>query len=280
MARPQKKGLDYFPLDTTMDQTNDDIVMLEAKYPKKGFKTIIKLYMKIYSDEGYFINWNEKSSLLLTKRVNTDINLINSIINDLVSWEVFDKKLYKKYKVLTSQRIQKTYFEAVKKRKEVVVFKNYLLVDSINDNINLINAGINPQSKEDYIKENYIKELSSVEKKELIPYDKILYYLNLKTGKLNKSVFQQYGRGKKTDGYIKGRWEDNIKKKLNYEQSLDAFNKCIDNTYLFRMKQGGDLTHMKPSTIFNGKFWERVTGERWGFKEEIKKEDNLTYRDV
>ncbi len=37
---------------------------------------------------------------------------------------------------------------------------------------------------------------------------------------------------------------------------------------------------MKPSTIFNGKFWERVTGERWGFKEEIKKEDNLTYRDV
>ena len=155
MARPQKKGLDYFPLDTTMDKTNDDIEMLEAKYVTNGFKTIIKLYMKIYQEEGYFLKWCEKSSLLLAKRVNADINEINSIINDLVHWGVFDEIMFNEYQILTSRRIQSTYMDVTKKRKQVIMIDEFLLVEAINDNINLINVGINPQSKE---KETKVKK--------------------------------------------------------------------------------------------------------------------------
>jgi hypothetical protein len=156
MARPQKKGLDYFPLDVLMDIANDDIQMLEAKYTTNGFETVIKLYMKIYSDEGYFIKWCEKSSLLLAKRVNADINEVNDIINDLVSWGVFDKKLYKEYNVLTSKRVQKTYIDATKKRKLVEVIDTLFLLDEkVNSNINLINSVIYPQSK---VKKSKVKK--------------------------------------------------------------------------------------------------------------------------
>ena len=186
MARPKKKGLSYFPLDTTMDKTNDDIEMLEAKYVKNGFKTIIKLYMKIYDDEGYFVKWNEKTSLLLAKRVNADINEVNAIINDLVHWGVFDEILYDNYKILTSKRIQETYFEAVKRRDEVIVFEEFLLINKINDNINLVNVGINPQRKEKNSKEDNIKVIK--EEKKLPPKTLYLEFVLLTDNEHSKLV--------------------------------------------------------------------------------------------
>ena len=45
MARPQKKGLDYFPLDVDIDQ-DDKIALIEAKHGAIGFAVIIKLLMK------------------------------------------------------------------------------------------------------------------------------------------------------------------------------------------------------------------------------------------
>ena len=146
MARPQKKGLDYFPLDVTMDKTDSDIEILEAKY-NNGFLILIKLFMKIYQDEGYFIKWGEKESLLLSKRVNVDFNEVNSVINDLVDWGVFDSELFKKFKILTSNRIQGTYIDAVKKRKSVDMINSLILTNDINSNINLVNSDIYPQSK-------------------------------------------------------------------------------------------------------------------------------------
>lgn len=151
MARPQKKGLDYFPLDVTMDKTDSDIEILEAKY-KNGFLVLIKLYMKIYQNEGYFIKWDEKESLLLSKRVNSDFNEVNSIINDLVEWNVFNCDLFKKFNILTSKRIQETYIDAVKKRKSVDMIDSLMLTKLINGNINLVNSDIYPQSKVSAIK--------------------------------------------------------------------------------------------------------------------------------
>jgi uncharacterized phage protein (TIGR02220 family) len=103
------------------------------------------------------------------------------------------------------------------------------------------------------------------EKKETIPYNKILLYLNTKTGKISLDKKFQYGRGKKTDSYIKQRWEEGIKNRYTYKDNLDRFYLCIDNTYLFRMADDGDLTYMKPSTIFNGEMESRVNNSLWNW---------------
>ena len=46
MARPQKIGLDYFPLDTDIDQ-DDKVAIIEAQHGMLGFSVVIKLLMKI-----------------------------------------------------------------------------------------------------------------------------------------------------------------------------------------------------------------------------------------
>jgi len=175
MARPQKKGLDYFPLDVTMDKTDSDIEILEAKY-KNGFAILIKLYMKIYQEEGYFIKWDEKQSLLLSKRVNVDFKEVNDVVNDLTIWGVFDNELFLKYNILTSYRIQGTYIDAVKKRKSVDMFNSLMLTEIVNSNINLIDSDIYPQSK---VKKSKVKE----SKENKLEFDLFWNLYDKKTGR-------------------------------------------------------------------------------------------------
>lgn len=159
MARPQKEGLDYFPLDVDMDQ-DDKIALIEARYGLIGFGVVIRLFMKIYKN-SYFYEWTEKEQLLFARRVNVDINVINEIINDCLKWGIFDKSIYEKHKVLTSRGIQRRYLKAVDRRQRVQISSAYFLLDDeeVNAYKNLIivnnnpcsindNASINPQNKE------------------------------------------------------------------------------------------------------------------------------------
>lgn len=165
MARPQKIGLDYFPLNVDIDQ-DDKIAIIEAKHGILGFAIAIKLLMKIYS-EGYYYDWTEKEQILFSKRVNVNINDLNVIINDCVKWGLFDEELFNKYKIMTSRGIQLRYFEAVKRRKRVEIAKQYLMLTdidintytnivivNINEEGEIVNVDINPQSK---VKESKVK---------------------------------------------------------------------------------------------------------------------------
>lgn len=135
MARPQKSGIDYFPVDVDMDQ-DDKISLLEAEHGIEGFGILIKLLMKIYK-EGYFYEWTEKEQLLFSKRVNVDINRVNVVINSCLKWGFFDKTMFGKYRILTSSGIQKRYLEATSRRKKVEIVKEYCLVD-INNYSNVV----------------------------------------------------------------------------------------------------------------------------------------------
>jgi len=160
MVRPTKLGINYFPLDIDMDQ-DDKIQMIEAKYPEKGFEIITKLWMKIYK-EGYYYKWGEKEQLLFTNKIpNVDIDYINAVIEDAVKWEIFDRKRFVKYKILTSNGIQKRYLEATKRRKEVEIISEYwvnLNNNSENDNIIFKKVDNKKQSKVQYstVKENKV----------------------------------------------------------------------------------------------------------------------------
>jgi len=177
MARPQKVGVEYFPLDVDIDQ-DDKVAIIEAQHGIKGFGIVIKLLMHIYKN-GYYYEWTEKEQLLFSKRVNVDINEVNVIINDCIKWGLFDERLFKSFKILTSRGIQKRYFEIVKRRQRVEVIKEYLLFDSddinvcsnlvivnINDNTEEVNVIINPQSKEkkSKVKESKVKDNARAQK--------------------------------------------------------------------------------------------------------------------
>ncbi len=154
MARPLKDGLDYFPLDVDIDN-DDKFQMIEGKYGNDGFTVIIKTIMWIYAN-SYYRYYGENEGLLLIKRVNVDINRVNAIINDAIEWGIFDKKLFSKYKILTSNGIQKRYWGAVERRINVKIIREYWIYEPdrvlVSANINLINVSNKGKSKVDQSK--------------------------------------------------------------------------------------------------------------------------------
>jgi len=140
-GRPLKNGVDYFPLEVILD---DKFELIEAEHGITGFGILIKIYQKIYAN-NYWIKWDKKAVLVFSNRVNVDINSINAIINSCIEWEVFNKKLFKNFEILTSKGIQERFFEIVKRRKAVEVCGDFLLI--VNAYKNLINVDHNSQRK-------------------------------------------------------------------------------------------------------------------------------------
>lgn len=175
MARPIKKGIEYFPLDTQFD---DKIELLIAEKGAISLSILITLWQLIYSNEGYFIDYNEDLIFLIKRRLLIDETLISDVINATIKRNIFDKDLYEQYKILTSKAIQKRYFLISKKKKNLVVKKEFFLLDineysniviteitGINSEITSVNSeitGVFPeittQIKEKKIKEKEIKE--------------------------------------------------------------------------------------------------------------------------
>ena len=149
MARPQKEGLDYFPLDVDMDQ-DDKLFFIEAKHGLIGFAIVIRLLMQIYK-EGYYKHYSDdKDAFLLSKRLSVDVNVIKNVVNDCINEGFFNRNLYGQYGILTSKGIQKRYLEACTRRKQVSIIKEYCLIDPesykniVFEYINPANVDINP----------------------------------------------------------------------------------------------------------------------------------------
>ena len=167
MARPQKEGLDYFPLDVDMCQ-DDKIYILEVECGLEGFGLLIKLLMKIYK-EGYYIKWDNKVAKIFAHKNSVDVNVINNLIETALSNDLFNNKLYEEFNILTSKGIQKRYFKATSRRKEVEYKKEYNLINVNNYNnlveVNEVNVNNNPKSVNDNVdKSTQSKEQNSKEK--------------------------------------------------------------------------------------------------------------------
>ena len=197
MARPQKKGLDYFPFDIELDIKWD---LLEAEFGLTGFAIAVKLYQRIYKN-GYYWNVTEDELLLTSKRVNVDINLINDIINKMIVRNFFNSKIYKKHSILTSEGIQKRYFEATKRRDNVDIHKELLLTETpVNVTLTSLNAHNNPQRKEKKRKEK---------KRVFVPpsFDEVLQYFS-KEGYTEESAERFF------KGYDVNEWRDSTDKPI------------------------------------------------------------------
>lgn len=125
-----KEGIPSFLLDC---RTNDNISEIEAEYGVKGFAVVVRLWQKIYAEKGYYCEWIERSPLLFLSNwfggnSGVTVSLINEIVKRCLNNGIFDARMHENYSILTSARIQEQYFDAVKRRKEILVKKQYLLV--------------------------------------------------------------------------------------------------------------------------------------------------------
>lgn len=179
-----KVGIESFLLDC---HTNDNMAEIEAAYGIKGFAVIVKLWQKIYSDKGYYCEWIERSPLLFLSQwfggnSGVDLNLINQVVNHAIKIGIFNESMFSKYAILTSERIQRQYFDVVKRRTEIEVIDEYLLVSVANfkGNVNIIGKNVcrnkenvckNSTSK---VKESKVKESKENKKNTVYFKDKSL----------------------------------------------------------------------------------------------------------
>ena len=176
MARPNKGGLDYFPFDVDF-ATNAKVEAIMGEFGAKGVLLMIYLLSAVYQ-KGYYLQWNKLQQMQLVNRVSgSSPDMINQIVNRLIAYGTFDEELFNSAKVLTSLRIQNTYLDATKRRKQPKPTEYWINVD-INHKLKGINDDINPQSKVKKSKVNETKKDSRPKRQKRV-YDKDDDYFKL-----------------------------------------------------------------------------------------------------
>ena len=177
-----KSGLEFFPLDVTLDTKFE---LIEAEFGVTGFAVIVKLYQMIYGQEGYYGEVNDEVVLLFSKKNGLGRSTVSEIIRAAVRRGIFDSDLYNKYKILTSEGIQKRYFEACRRRDKIEVRKEYLLgsvyqnfknVYISEKNVNIFEENVDnfKQSKESKVEYSKVKRESAPARKKYGEYHNVL----------------------------------------------------------------------------------------------------------
>ncbi len=110
MARPMKKGLDYFPFD--VDFFSDrKIRRLQASFGNDGVAVYICLLCEIYNN-GYYIEYDEELAEDISAQLNIKYTLTTQILNYLFSRSLLlliECKLAVPVKVITAESVQRRY---------------------------------------------------------------------------------------------------------------------------------------------------------------------------
>lgn len=165
MARPIKQGLDFFSFDTDFFSDRKVRRVMNACGPNSS-SILICLLCNIYKDKGYYIVWDKELPFDIADIVGVSEGAVSEVIKKAVQIEFFNPELFEKYKILTSNGIQKRFKIGVSKRKEVDVNPDYWVYSDSNA-INDVNNPIDDTDNTHSIVYNSIeKEISTnVDKK-------------------------------------------------------------------------------------------------------------------
>lgn len=155
-GRPLKQELDFFPHPTN---NNDIVNALIQEFGANGYAVYYSLCEKIFNN-GYFYEINNSQIRLLCLKLKITENEFYNILSLAIDLDLFDKEIYSNYNILTNEKLQNDFFYATKRRKQVILYDEFCLVDintlqeekdkereikriSINDNNNSINVDNN-----------------------------------------------------------------------------------------------------------------------------------------
>ena len=316
MARPVKKGLDYYPVDVNINQ-DEKIIKLKVKYGFISKSILEEIWSKIYGLEGYYIKWSDEIAEIIAYQNHIEYELLQKVIDYSVALGIFDINLYQKYGILTSKRIQYTYVEAKKNSKNVELLDKILLlkpeklIDFIvrkNQKINIINENeeilttISQDGIEHFLSEKIEKNDNSdlnIIKPDLININSDLTTIKPdlsaqrkeKKRKENKSkkekekkdlFFIFWNKYKATKRKFETEFE-NFKKHNDWEDVLDDLIPALESQLLVRQRKKENNEFNPPwknlSNWINQRCWEEVSeGNNANNDDEQDTTDPLAYR--
>ena len=155
MARPLKKGLDYFPFD--VDFYSDIKVRKLVKYQGgKSVSVYACLLCNIYRN-GYYLVWDNELPFIISEQTGFEEAYILEVVKNCVNIGLFSKEIWEKSQVLTSVGIQFRYNNISKLLKRKVAINDFLLINSeetiVNSELTTVNSVKSTQRKEKEKKE-------------------------------------------------------------------------------------------------------------------------------
>ena len=131
MARPIKDGVDYFPMDTGFF-SDDKVRLLRAEFGAKGMYILNYILCDIYYQNGYFMKWDKNRCFLVSDGAGCGCNpeFLQEFITGCLRCSFFDERVFNVFRILTSAGIQRRYLRMLKNRDEIVIIKEYWLLDS------------------------------------------------------------------------------------------------------------------------------------------------------
>lgn len=113
MARPIKYGLDYFPQDTDI-HSDRKIARLRTKHGGNGYMIYDYIKCLCYKEGGYYADFDENTCFDISLALGAGIteDLVNDVIETCFSINLFDRAMFNKQRILTSNGIQKRYLKA------------------------------------------------------------------------------------------------------------------------------------------------------------------------
>ena len=134
MARPIKSGLDYFPHDVGLF-ADRKFRPLRKRYGYLAPMVYVVLLELIYSDKGYYLDYSDSESVLLdieerlSGKYQPETETLETLICDLVAQGLLSHDHFER-QILTSKRIQVSYYKATVDRKEVFVDPDIWILDA------------------------------------------------------------------------------------------------------------------------------------------------------
>lgn len=161
------QGLIYFPLKTNI-LSNDKIKILRADNGHEGFACLMYLYIELYG-HNYYKKFGLREKKLFCDEQKISKVKLDEVLETCFSEDLFDATLYSKYEILTSEEIQFIWSDVTYRREEIVMIKEYMLIDvgrqSLNNRITIVDLNKN------YIQES-ARKLENAEKKGIKPIPK------------------------------------------------------------------------------------------------------------
>lgn len=133
MARNQKEGLDYFPLDTDFF-TNKKIKNLRRAHGAIGVLTYLNLLSRVYKN-GYYYKFDDLEELSMDiaeeiayVQLRATATSVTETINYLVGREILDEGLFKQG-IISGVALQEQYVKIAYKAKRIIKMDVYCLID-------------------------------------------------------------------------------------------------------------------------------------------------------
>ena len=181
MPRPQKAGIDYFPLDVNFF-ADKKVKILKARYGADGVAIYLYLLCEIYR-AGYYIKFDDDALFITSDDLGMSPDKVKQVLKFLLERSLFNDTLFQSDTILTSAGIQKRFQLAVKERakKNPIEIKGFWLLDEaetesfikVNPSLNFSrkndsNSRKNPdKSQEESLKESKVKKVKKRKVKEI-----------------------------------------------------------------------------------------------------------------